>query len=233
MVKHSGKNDRTLASSPATLTRSATGATSRLAVTPVNLPAGAELHRVHPEEYGATQFNPGPKGNARFSPINDLKGQSIPTIYAGESFECATMETVFHDVSYAPGLKAYPKSKLLGHVHSTIQTEQGLKLADLGTKPLRKLGIQRNQLIDTEKDKYPYTRSVAQAIHAQHSDIQGLRWTSRQDDSAYAYVFFGDRIDGTAIAQIGTSRNITKDAKAYEDTLDLAEKIGVDVVMAS
>lgn len=227
MVKSSGKSDPAAAAGPAT------GVTTLLDVTPVNLPVGAELHRVHPEEYGATQFNPGPKGNARFSPINDSKGNSIPTIYAGASFECAAMETVFHDVSYAPGLKAYPKSKLIGHVHSTIQTAHALKLADLGTKSLRKLGIQRSQLIDTEKDKYPYTRSVAEAIHAQHPDIQGLRWTSRQDDSAYAYVFFGDRTGGAAITQTGASRNITKDAKAYEDTLDLAEKIGVDVVMAS
>ncbi|HEY0587854.1 MAG TPA: RES family NAD+ phosphorylase [Pseudoduganella sp.] len=233
MVKHGGEKDPTTVTGPATLASSASGAVRRLDVTPVSLPAGAELHRVHPEEYGATQFNPGPKGNARFSPINDLNGLSIPTIYAGQSFECAAMETVFHDVSYAPGLKAYPKSKLAGHVHSTLQTEQAFRLADLGTKSLRKLGIQRSQLIDTEKDKYPYTRSVAEAIHAQHPDIQGLRWTSRQDDSAYAYMFFGDRIDGSAIAQVGTSRNITKDAKAYEDTLDLAEKIGVDVVMAS
>jgi hypothetical protein len=39
------------------------------------------------------------KGNARFSPIKDSDGASIPTLYGGTSFDCAVMETLFHDVA--------------------------------------------------------------------------------------------------------------------------------------
>ena len=52
----------------------------------------------------------------------------------------------------------------------------------------------RPGMIDTEKDRYPATRAWAAALHAQCPDIQGLCWTSRQDDSAQAVMLFGDRI---------------------------------------
>jgi hypothetical protein len=35
---------------------------------------------------------------------------------------------------------------------------------DLSSVPLRKLGVTRKQLIDTEKDQYPATRKWAEAI---------------------------------------------------------------------
>ena len=53
-----------------------------LHITPWTLPAEQVLHRVHQDLYKADQFNPGQKGNARFSPIRDAKGDLIPTLYA-------------------------------------------------------------------------------------------------------------------------------------------------------
>lgn len=32
-----------------------------------------------------------------------VAGASIPTLYGGTTFDCAAMETVFHDVPIAPG----------------------------------------------------------------------------------------------------------------------------------
>ncbi|NHZ44922.1 RES family NAD+ phosphorylase [Massilia aquatica] len=198
-------------------------------VTRASLAVKTTLHRIHQDTYGAVQFNPG-FGNARFSPINDAKGNAIPTIYAGATFECAAMESVFHDVPYAAGLKAYDKAKLAGQVHSIVETTALLVLADLGTKALHKLGITRQSLIDTEKDRYPFTRTVAQAIHAQCPDLQGICWTSRQDDQATAYVLFSDRIAVRALQHVGTSKSVAGDAATYEALLDLAEVIGVDIV---
>jgi hypothetical protein len=188
------------------------------------------IHRVHQDRYAAAQFNPGLKGNARFSPIRDQEGRAIPSLYGGSSFECAAMETVFHDVSFAPGFKAYDKSALSEQVHSQIHPTQDLLLADLGSKALRKLGVQRKQLIDTETDQYPLTRQWAEAIHAAHAQIQGLCWTSRQDDEARAIVLFGDRIGPGVLQQLGASRSLLGDPAAYSELLDLAEKIGVDIV---
>lgn len=145
-----------------------------LHLTLTTLASGQVLHRVHLQRYGAVQFNPGTRGNARFSPIQDRRGASLPTLYAGTTLPCALMETVFHDVPHTPGFKSLDKAKLLGQQHSTVQVLQDLRLADLGSVALRKLGVPRRQLIDTEKDQYPATRKWAEAMHRASADVQGL-----------------------------------------------------------
>lgn len=200
-----------------------------LHVTPWTLTSKQVLHRVHSDQYQADEFNPGKKGNARFSPIRDNEGKAIPTIYAAMTFDAAAMESVFHDVSHAPGYKNYAKDKLEGQVHSQVQAQRDLKLADLSSVALRKLGVQRKQLIDTEKSEYPNTRLWAEAIHAKHENIQGLSWISRQDDTARAVVLFGDRVPQGTLQQVGSPRNLLRDEQAYAELLDLADRIGVDV----
>ena len=205
-------------------------ATTPLYLTTCKLPAGTSLHRIHQNIYGAIQFNPGVKGNARFSPIATPAGKAIPTLYAGDTFDCATMESIFHDVPYAPGLKTLAKSKLTDQVYSEVMTLAELMLIDLRTMALRKLGMQRRDLIDTEKDRYPATRAVAAQIHYQQRNAQGLLWTSRQDDSARSVVLFGDRIAAGSLQQAGKSRDLVSDTAAYEAVLNLAERIGVEIV---
>lgn len=201
-----------------------------LHLTLANWPAGAVLHRIHSLDYGAVQFNPGIKGNARFSPIADVDGNLIPTLYGGSSFACAAMESVFHDVPFAAGFKAYDKNKLEGHGHSQFTAAQGLVLAELGSRALRKLGVERKQLIDTEKDQYPVARRWAVAIHAGFPQVQGLCWISRQDDSARAVVLFGDRIADGVLKPGASTRSLVDDPAAYGELLVLAEQIGVDIV---
>jgi hypothetical protein len=208
----------------------ATPPPSILHVSTTTWPAGTTIHRVHHGQYGGVQFNPGVQGNARFSPIRNIHGAPVPTLYGGSSFACAAMESVFHDVPFAAGFKSYDKGKLAGQVHSQFDAAAGLLLADLGSKALRKLGVPRNALVDTEKDQYPVTRLWAEAIHAQCPQVQGLCWTSRQDDSAKSVVLFGDRIDGGALRQIAPSRSLVGDASAYGELLALAEQIGVNIV---
>jgi len=188
------------------------------------------IHRVHQDHYAGDQFNPGLNGNARFSPIKDALGAPVPTLYGGSTFACAAMETVFHDVPFAPGLKTLDKTRLVRQVHSQVTPGADLVLADLRSKALRKLGIARNQIIDTEKDQYPVTRQWAEAIHTQCPQVQGLCWTSRQDDSAQALMLFGDRLKQGVLQAGAASRNLVGDAKAYDDVLLLAEQIGVDIV---
>lgn len=201
-----------------------------LHLTIYKLPAGTFLHRIHQNRYAGTQFNPGPKGNARFSPIATPDGTPIPTMYAGETFDCAAMESIFHDVPFAPGFKSLAKSKLKDQVYSGISTTAELMLVDLRTTALRKLGIERKHLIDTEKNRYPSTREVAAAIHTQQPDAQGLLWTSRQDDSAKAVVLFGNRIAPGALQQMAAPRDLVNDTAVYENVLTLAERIGVEIV---
>ena len=155
------------------------------------------FHRVHPKAYGSTEFNASGGGNARFSPIHTPAGEIIPTIYGGSSFTCALMETAFHDVPYSKGPKRFSKARLDPLVHSTVITRRPLRLVDLSSIALRRLGITRKELIDTEADQYPHTRVWAEAIYAQDASADGLRWTSRQDDTSWAILLFGDRISRT------------------------------------
>lgn len=100
----------------------------------------------------------------------------------------------------------------------------------LASVPLRKLGVARKQLIDTEKDQYPATRLWAEAIHRQCPQAQGLSWVSRQDDSARAVMLFGGRISGGTLQVLGVSHSLTEDASTYDVVLDLTERIGVAIV---
>lgn len=200
-----------------------------LRVTLTTLEQGAVLHRVHAEKFGAAEFNPG-FGNARFSPIQDEVGEAIPTLYAGSTIACALMESVFHDVPHTTGFKSFDKGKLAEQVHSTVTLTQSVTFADLANVALRKLGVARKQLIDTEKDQYPATRLWAAAIHHQYPEAQGLSWISRQDDRARAYILFGDRVPEAVLRPVDSSRPLLDDSENYDAVLDLAEQIGVTIV---
>ena len=204
--------------------------TSPLRATMMTLPKGQLLERVHPDRFGATVFNPGAVGNARFSPIRDDTGATIPTLYAGTTLDCALLETIFHDVPYTAGFKSIDKARLTSQVHSTIETHSDLTLVELTTVALRRLGVSRPQLIETEKDRYPQTRLWAEALYREFPEAQGLMWVSRQDDTARAYVFFGDRILASALQQQGVSRGLLGNPAAYDQVLNLAERLGVEIV---
>ncbi|ANC84186.1 TPA: RES family NAD+ phosphorylase [Pseudomonas putida] len=191
------------------------------------LPAGTLLHRVHQGRFGATEYNPTGGGNARFSPIAVAAGAIVPTLYAGSTFHCAVMETAFHDVSYSPGLKTFQQKRLNGLKHSVIRTAQELTLVDLSTKALRRLGIERQHLIDTPTSEYGYTRSWAKAIHEFAPNVHGLRWISRQDDQAVAFILFGDRLSEGALIEHDVGRDLQHDPDTFGQLLALAEMIGV------
>ena len=187
------------------------------------------IHRIHPDTYAADAFNPGPQGNARFSPIVDAKGAPIATIYGGTTFECAAMETVFHDVPFEPGLKTVARRKLNKHLYSQLVPAADLQLADLSNTSLRKLGIPRVDLIESDKDIYPQTRKWAEAIHAQCPQVQGLCWVSRQDDTAWAMILFADRLSSKPLSSTAASVDIVADHATYASLVNLADDIGVKI----
>lgn len=202
---------------------------AKLHVTWMIFAAGSILHRVHRDIYGPVEFNPG-FGDARFSPIQNQEGEAIPTMYAGDTLACALMESVFHDVPHSAGFKSFDKSKLDNQVHSSVKLERSVILADLANVPLRKLGVSRKQLIDSEKNQYPATRQWAAAIHHQFPDIQGLSWISRQDDRARATMLFGDRVPDGGLSPAEEPRSLLDDSTNYDAVLDVAEQIGVNIV---
>ena len=68
------------------------------------------------------------------------------------------METIFHDVPFKAGFKPFSKLKMDGKVHSVLLPAADLRLIDLSTVALHKLGVKRTQLIDNTKAHYPATR---------------------------------------------------------------------------
>jgi len=96
----------------------------RLDPTLVTWGAGLEFHRVHDLAFGGNEFNTSTKGNARFSPITDDAGALIPTLYAGTTFDCALMETIFHDVPFKAGFTPFSKPKMDGKFAASCSPQQ-------------------------------------------------------------------------------------------------------------
>lgn len=191
--------------------------------------AGERIERIHDQKYGSTQFNPANTSDSRFSPIAS-KGKIIPTLYGGTTFDCAAMESVFRDIPYSPGFKAFDKDKLQGKRASVISPTRDLQLINLASKALRKLGITRIQLIESDSVDYINTRPWAVALHDQFPQSDGLVWVSRQDDEAQALVLFGDRVRKPDLAEVASPRGIAGDPVIYPKLLDLARRIGVNFI---
>jgi hypothetical protein len=192
----------------------------------------APLHRVRAGAWGPAEFNLSRFGNARFSPLFDNSDNIVPTLYAGTTLDCALMETIFHDVPYASGLKTVSKaSRIAHHLISRIQLETKLTVIDLSAIALRKLGISRTDLLETEKDHYPVSREWARTLYSQYTQAQGFLWTSRQDDRSLACILFGDRIaDRLLISAAESVPLLHPDGSACMEVLTLAQRLNVEVV---
>ena len=189
--------------------------------------AGTTMYRVHETIYGADQFNPSPKGNARFSPIHHSSGSVIPTLYAATTPRGALMESVFRDVPYRAGFKNVDPKRLEGRLCSTLRFRTDFHLLDLSKVALRGLGIQPRQLIGTTKARYPATRGWAEQVYAAHPQVQGFLWSSRQDDRALAVVLFGNRAKESDIVDGNFSRPLIKKGIPEDFVLELATDLRV------
>jgi hypothetical protein len=206
--------------------------TGTLNATTIDWGKGVALFRVHRAVYGPTQFNPSKAGDARFSPLVLPTGEVVPTLYAGTTLDCALMETVFHDVPFAPGLKTVSKTtSVRGQMRSSMRATRGLSLIDLRSIALRKLGLNRRELIDTEASQYPVTRAYALRLYEQFPSAEGMIWTSRQDDQSQALVLFETRLDGFVLEQLDHSESlIESDGSTSSEVLALADRLGVLIV---
>lgn len=189
--------------------------------------SGQTMYRVHDAIYSVDQFNPSTKGNARFSPILDPKGNVIPTLYASTTPRGALMESIFRDVPYRTGFKHIDAKRLEGKVCSTLQFQTDFQFLELSKVALRGLGIPPRQLIDTAKAHYPATRGWAEQVYAVHPHIQGLLWSSRQDDRALAVVLFGSRVKATDLLDAKLSRTLIKSGMPEDFVLELATDLKV------
>ncbi|TMD15242.1 MAG: RES domain-containing protein, partial [Chloroflexi bacterium] len=154
---------------------------------------GTLLIRCHKLRHRPQDFVPC-QGDGRFSPLV-TQGKCVPTMYTASSLEGAVYETAFHDVPLTGLDRVVLMSDLRQFGLTVVQVRRNIRLAELRGPGLVRLGLERQQLIDTPATQYPRTRAWAQALYTAQNGIDGLIWTSRRDDRAEALILFDlDRI---------------------------------------
>lgn len=160
------------------------------------LPAGSVLYRVHALRRDPAEFNPGVGAPSRFAPLEAGDPRKpVPTLYASSTIQGALSESAFHDVPFRGPAKRILISRLHGSALSPLALNTPLQLVQLAGPGLRRLGVKRRQIIEGGPRTYARTTEWAAALHDSASAPAGLTWMSRQDDTARAYVLFGDRVD--------------------------------------
>jgi hypothetical protein len=192
--------------------------------------ADKPIIRVHHSAFGATEFNPG-KGNGRFHPVADRTATAIPTIYGSNTFDGALSETVFHDVPVSGPGKSVGQSTLIPMLSSTLLPTRALTLIELRGFGLKKLGLMRSQMIDSEADQYPVTRAWAAALYEAASVADGLIWMSRQHDRSEAIVLFGTRVRRYELEVAAAPRSLYPPSPGWHDVLVAAEAADITINM--
>lgn len=188
------------------------------------------LWRVYPWAYGVAGFNATGHGNARFSPLR-IAGVGVPTLYAGSTLDVALMETVWHDAPLPSSgfhlvLKASTEQRRVG----TLKPSAPLRVVDLTSLGLRRLGLVRSDVIDSDQAGYHVTRRLAAWLYEHKPDVQGFCWTSRQNDEGRAVVLFETRLGPVTLA-VATADQILTDGPHLDAVLTLAERMGASVIV--
>jgi hypothetical protein len=188
-------------------------------------PAGKAIVRVHNVRFGATEFNPG-EGGGRFHPL-----AGIATLYGSNTIAGALSETIFHDVPVRGALKAVRQQKLIPLLASTLSPLRDLTLIQLRGFGLKKLGVTRLQLIESDATEYPHTRRWAEALHGL-APADGLIWMSRQHDTSEAVVLFGDRVERSSFDIVDPPRALYPPGPGWQEVLSAAEAAGITIELS-
>lgn len=161
-------------------------------------PKGDDMHRCYNIHYGAREYFGGDSGKrGRFHPIYPTSGStSLPVLYGADDEFGALSETVFHDVPVR-GVKQVQYAKLMHRALIRLTPTRDLRLIDLTSDGLTRLGVSRLELIESDPRSYPDTAAWAEALHRHGGtpEFDGLYWVSRQRDTSRAVVLFSDRVE--------------------------------------
>ena len=192
--------------------------------------APASWFRIHDARFRSTAFNPGAQANARFSTLTDAAGAVVPVLYAADSIEGALMETVFHEAPTPSAGAQLRCSEIAAKalVLSEVRATAVLRLVDLTSTGLRRIGLSRPQVtdIDTDAGAYPDTRALARHLHAACPSTHGLQWSSRQFDRSRAVMLFGDRIGPDCLVVKMPPRSLLDD-DTEQRIMDLIDALGM------
>ncbi len=164
----------------------------------ITLPAGTRLWRVH--SGGPLAFSVSAR-ETRFGPLSSSRGATVPIWYGASDEPGAIFESVFHDVPVGAPNPRVLYTEFAARLLSPLVTTSELRLIDLTSEGLRRLGVRRTDLIESTSDQYPSTREWAQALHETDAKAAGLFWVARQHDTSRAVLLFGDRLPAAAIVE--------------------------------
>lgn len=195
------------------------------------------LWRVYSQTFGATGFNGTAKGYARFSPLKRADGSVVPTMYAGTTLDVALMEIVLRDVpTPSVGFQLIlPERGAEQRRVTELVLDQPLRMVDFSTIGLRRIGLDRADVVDCDSSNYPATQALGAWAYASTvavdptNTIHGLVWTSRQDDSGQAAVFFGDRLPSGALESQNPDQHLHA-GNVDAALMRLASRLGISVV---
>lgn len=166
-------------------------------LTPDEVPVWYHAYKIdHPWATGTT-FAQG-WGNTRFAPIHLPNGSAVHTWYGASTFDCALMESVFHDVSLNP--PGYlDLARLDRYRVAKVALREELQCVSFHTPFLPALDLTRADLIDSLPVAYAATRQWSQAAHDQCPKAQAIAYGSRRNDVGRCVMLFGQRLPANAL----------------------------------
>lgn len=188
--------------------------------------------RIYSSDFNPNEFNRSKNGNARFSPIFDATGEVIPTLYIASTPAIALMETVLHDIPLPSSgyILTMPSIENDSRRVACLVNTEPLTVADFSALGLRRIGLKKADIIDSEKPHYPLSRSLAEQIYQTMPTVQGIQWTSRQDDSGTVLVLFESRVNNSTLSIWHRDQSI-QDGIMFEELLGLLERLDVGLVI--
>lgn len=187
------------------------------------LDPGSVRYRVYTNRFRPTEFNPGYGEGGRF---HFFGTPPVPVLYLAQTRQAAVAETLLRNIPVgAPEplrRSAYRHAVLAG-----LAPARPLRLAQFYGLGLRRLGIEATQLTDTPGTHYPHTRTWAAAAHS--AGFDGIAWMSKRDNSAQAYMLFGDRVAESDLEVApSTGMAFTSDL-GFAWLVDICTPLGIDV----
>ena len=186
--------------------------------------AGTQVVRVYQAARGPLGFNPS-STSGRFRPVTATDGTVVPTAYLGADDETALAEGVLRGVTALERgdlPRRLYRSQLAGLALCRLSLRIDLRVARLHGPGLVRLGLLRRHVIDCEESDYPYTAAWAQVLWGCRRRPAGISWTSRQNDSARAYVLWLNRLKDPGLEPVGPEIALYR-----EPGIDLARIAGV------
>jgi hypothetical protein len=129
-------------------------------------PTGEVVYRCYDVHWGSRDFSAGDAAHpGRFHPFTPGRRRTpLPVLYGAGDVDGALSETVFHGVPIR-GSKHLAHAQLVHRLVVALVARRDLILVDLTSDGLRRLGLTRGELIESDSRSYPRTAAWARALH--------------------------------------------------------------------